>query len=122
MAAIRHFFNRWHVGRRDWWILGAAAVGAVALAIVLAPEDAAGGDDRSPTPRRRRSSPQRCVDCHSGASAPLGVQLDGLGQDAALRGARSSARSSANAMPPGNATGMTDEERGQLVAWAAAAR
>ena len=26
-----------------------------------------------------------------------------------------------NAMPPGNATGMTDEERAQLVAWASAA-
>ena len=39
VAAIRHFFNLWHVGKRPWWILGAAGVAAIALAVVLAPED-----------------------------------------------------------------------------------
>ena len=51
VVAIRHFFNLWHVGKRAWWILGAAAAGAVALAIVLAPEDVA--DDGAPVVRRR---------------------------------------------------------------------
>ena len=39
VAAIRHFFNRWHAGKRDWWILAAAGVAAAALAVVLAPDD-----------------------------------------------------------------------------------
>ena len=40
VAAIRHFFNRWHTGKRDWWILAAAGVAAAALAVVLAPDEA----------------------------------------------------------------------------------
>ena len=39
VAAIRHFFNRWHAGKRDWWILAAAGVAAAALAVVLAPDE-----------------------------------------------------------------------------------
>ena len=62
---------------------------------------------------------QRCASCHAGASAPLGVDLtsaDGLRRHAsAIEDMVSS-----GAMPPGNATGLTDEERAQLVAWAKA--
>ncbi len=76
VAAIRHFFNRWHVGERDWWILGAAGVGAVALAIVLAPEDAP--DGRTAGLRRRRAGDRHRAlrGVPLGASAPAGVQLD----------------------------------------------
>ncbi len=38
LAGVRHFFNLWHTGYRAWWILGAAAVGVVALAFWLEPE------------------------------------------------------------------------------------
>ena len=38
-ALIRVFFNRWHAGRRAWWIPAVAAVGVVALALWLQPED-----------------------------------------------------------------------------------
>jgi uncharacterized membrane protein len=63
---------------------------------------------------------QRCAVCHSGASAPLGIELLGLGQ--VKRYARDiEAQVSSGAMPPGNATGLTDAERAKLVAWAAAA-
>jgi len=124
VAAIRHFFNRWHVGRRPWWILAATAVGAVALAIVLAPEDDlprgtadyALGDSGA-----QAIVTQRCTACHVGASAPNGIRLETLDEirtNASLIESQVSSR----AMPPGNATGMTDDERAQLVAWAAAAR
>ena len=121
VVAIRHFFNLWHVGkRRAWWILGAAGVGAVALAIVLAPEDAPDGARRSPTPTRRRSSPP---------AAPTATRRLGAGRASSSTRWSGCARNAAgiermvapNAMPPGNATGMTDEERAQLVAWASAA-
>ena len=38
-ALIRVFFNRWHAGRRVWWIPAVAAVGVVALALWLQPEE-----------------------------------------------------------------------------------
>ena len=121
VAAIRHFFNRWHVGRRDWWILGAAAAGAVALAIVLAPEEAPADHEPVSDAAAQAVVSARCVECHAGVSAPLGVQLDSL---AGMRkyAAEIQRQVSANAMPPGNATGITTAERETLVAWAAAAR
>jgi uncharacterized membrane protein len=118
VVAIRHFFNLWHVGRRAWWVLGAAAAGAVALAFALAPEDtpATGvpGDAVA-----QSIAAERCASCHSGASAPLGVRLESLAE--LQRHASEIERQvGSRAMPPGNATGLTDAERAQLVAWAAA--
>ena len=117
VAAIRHFFNRWHTGQREWWILGAAGAAAVALAFVLAPADVA---TEAPDDAVAQSIvTERCATCHFGAAAPNGVRLDTLAlmeqhADAIERQVGS------RAMPPGNATGLTDEERSQLVAWAAA--
>ena len=119
VAAIRHFFNRWHTGRREWWILGAAAAGAIALAIVLAPEDPPVGASQVTDGEAQAIATERCTTCHVGASAPNGVRLDSL--DGLEANASQIERQVASrAMPPGNATGMTDEERAQLVAWAAA--
>jgi uncharacterized membrane protein len=118
LVAIRHFFNLWHLGRRAWWLLGTAGVGAVALAIVLAPDDV----DATSVPSdavARSIVAERCATCHSGASAPLGVRLENLEQMEQHAGAIE-AMVGSRAMPPGNATGLTDDERAQLVAWAAA--
>ena len=118
VAAIRHFFNLWHVGRRAWWILAAAAAGAIALAFVLAPEETpvtAVPDDAV----AQSIVTERCVTCHSGVSAPLGVRLESLAQMEQHAG-QIEVMVSSRAMPPGNATGLTDAERAQLVAWARA--
>jgi uncharacterized membrane protein len=118
VVAIRHFFNLWHTGRRAWWILGVAGLAAVALAIVLAPDDV----EPAVVPTDAAAAAiaqQRCATCHSGASAPLGIELtnaDQLRQHAS----QVEAMVSSGAMPPGNATGLTDDERAQLVAWARA--
>ena len=118
VAAIRHFFNLWHTGRREWWILGATGVAAVALAVVLAPDDVAATD--APDDAVAQSIvTERCQTCHSGASAPNGVRLETLAQLEQHADAIES-QVSARSMPPGNATGLTDAERAQLVAWAAA--
>jgi uncharacterized membrane protein len=118
VAAIRHFFNLWHVGKRAWWILGAAAVGAVALAIVLAPDDVEATGAPSDDVAASIVS-ERCATCHSGVSAPNGVQLESLTQ-MEQHAAAIERQVSSRAMPPGNATGLTDDERAQLVAWAGA--
>ena len=120
VAAIRHFFNRWHVGRREWWILGAAGVGAVALAFVLAPEDTPGVSRTIGDEQALLIATSRCQPCHVGADAPNGVMLDTV-EGLRVNAAGIARQLRANAMPPANATGMTDDERAKLVAWASAA-
>ena len=120
VAAIRHFFNRWHTGRREWSILGAAGVAAVALAFVLAPEEVETTNAVPSDSEAVAIVTQRCAGCHSGISAPLGIKLVGLDQ-IKRRTREIEVQVSSGAMPPGNFTGMTDDERAQLVAWAAAA-
>jgi uncharacterized membrane protein len=118
VAAIRHFFNRWHTGRRDWWIVAGAGVAAAALAVVLAPEDSAPATV-PPDAVAQEIVSERCQSCHSGAGAPLGVRLETLEQ-MTQHAAAIERMVSSRAMPPGNATGLTEAERAQLVAWAAA--
>ena len=55
-ALIRVFFNRWHAGRREWWIPAVAAVGVVALAFWLQPDEAGVGRHRA---GRVRADPAR---------------------------------------------------------------
>ena len=119
-ASIRLFFNRWHEGRRVWWIPIAVGVGAIALAVRLEPEEA------TPAPtgtiafaQVREIVEQRCATCHSGASAPLGVQLETEEQITARADDIQRQAVQTRAMPPGNATGMTDQERELLGAWIA---
>ena len=58
-ALIRVFFNGWHAGRRVWWIPAVAAVGVVALAFWLQPEDTGSTVTKpSPSSRSSRSSPR----------------------------------------------------------------
>ncbi|HWH05134.1 MAG TPA: urate hydroxylase PuuD [Gaiellaceae bacterium] len=121
LALTRHFFNLWHTGRRAWWIPAVVGVGAVALAFALAPDETPAGAAEVSDKEALAIAQARCQGCHAGAGAPAGVRLETVaGLRAAARGIEAQVR--ANAMPPGNATGMTDEERAALVAWAAAAR
>ncbi len=76
-ALIRVFFNRWHAGRREWWIPALAATAVVGLALWLQPEETAPAS--GPTATFAQIQPivqQRCAPCHSGASAPLGIRFE----------------------------------------------
>ncbi len=121
VAAIRHFFNLWHQGRRAWWIPAVVGAGAIALVVVLAPEDTPVVSRQVTDAEAQAIVTERCTECHVGASAPNGIRLETLDRmraSAALIESQVASR----AMPPGNTTGLTDEERSLLVAWAAAAR
>lgn len=69
---------------------------------------------------------ERCVPCHSKtpsnrfgfAAAPNGVMFDTVNELRA-REANVQEMLSSRAMPPGNVTGMTDEERGEILTWIA---
>ena len=118
VAAIRHFFNRWHMGKRDWWILAATGVAAAGLAVVLAPDDV----DTTKAPNDELAKAiviDRCAPCHSGINAPLGVRLTNTEQ-MQEHANKIVGLVKSGVMPPGNTTAMTQAEREQLVAWAAA--
>jgi uncharacterized membrane protein len=119
-ALIRVFFNQWHAGRRAWWIPAVATVGVVALAIWLEPDEPAPAQTGPVTFAQVQSViAERCATCHSGSSAPLGVRFETRAQIEARVDDIERMAVLTRAMPPGNATGMTDDERELLAAWLA---
>ena len=125
---IRHFFNSRHAGHGSpWWTWGVAAAGMMAIAWLsgAGPRDATTGT--APTPNFKtvvNIVSARCSPCHAGepvwaniAAAPRGIVLEDA--DHIARNARLIGRNAAwsNAMPPGNVTEMTPDERAMLAAW-----
>jgi uncharacterized membrane protein len=119
-AWIRHFFNLWHAGRRAWWIPASAAVAVVALAFWLQPDEVE-PETVGPVPFAQVQGviEERCASCHSGASAPLGIRLETEAEITARADDIERQAVQTRAMPPGNSTGMTEEERALLAAWIA---
>jgi uncharacterized membrane protein len=122
-ALIRVFFNRWHTGRRAWWIPAVTAIAVVGLALWLQPDDTApaAGDevafeDVAPV------LAARCAPCHAGTTAPLGIRLETREEIEARIDDIERQAVQTTAMPPGNTTGMTDDERELLAAWIASSR
>jgi uncharacterized membrane protein len=129
---IRHFFNARHAGKPSpWWVWGVAACGMIAVALLSAagPRDAKVGALAAPATFASVEEIilSRCSMCHAAepvwasiVTAPRGILLD----DAAhiKRNARLIGRNAAwaNAMPPGNVTEMTGDERAILAAWLSA--
>jgi uncharacterized membrane protein len=119
-AFIRVFFGLWHAGRRAWWIPAVAVVGAVALAIWLQPDTPVPAQSGAVSIAEVQAvMTARCATCHSGASAPLGIQFETAEQIEAHADDIERQAVLTHAMPPGNATGITDEERELLGAWIA---
>jgi len=129
---IRHFFNSRHQGKGSpWWTWGVAAAGMAVIAWL-----SAAGPRPTPTgalpPKPAFATVEtivlsRCSMCHrsdpvwaSLAAAPKGIMLDNAQRirDHARMIEINSVRS--HAMPPGNVTQMTGEERQLLAAWLAA--
>ncbi|WP_375161405.1 urate hydroxylase PuuD [Bradyrhizobium sp. RDT46] len=126
---IRHFFNARHAGRKSpWWVWGVAAIGVIAILFLSAagPREVRTGA-LSAQPTRNAVEEivmSRCSMCHAAepvwagiVTAPKGILLDTpehihlnirmVGRVAAWSGA----------MPPGNITEMTGEERAILAAY-----
>jgi len=114
---IRVFFNLRHAGRNVWEIPLTAALAIAAIAVWVRPaEDRPVGRAVS-FEEARAIVADRCLSCHAGATAQAGLRLD---DETVLRARRDEVATqlSTRAMPPGNVTGMTPEERDSLVAWA----
>jgi uncharacterized membrane protein len=100
-----------------WEIPLTAALAIAAIAVWIRPEAAATPARAVSFDEARQIVDRRCVSCHSGAGAPAGLRLE---DDAELRASADEVarQVSTKAMPPANATGMTQDERDALVAWA----
>jgi uncharacterized membrane protein len=134
-ACIRGWFVARHKpeGRRGLKAAlpaGLAALTLVALMVALEPKVSsltAPGAAAAPVLAGRGIEAivqERCVPCHSkrpsphfGFSAPPnGVMFDTL-SELRSRGANVEVMLSSRAMPPGNVTGLTDEERAEILTW-----
>ena len=122
-AWVRHFFNLRHRGRTVWAIPASAAVGALALAIAIAPAKPSGAM-RVSFADAQSIIQARCTACHAMqprqqgiAVAPKGIVLETPAQIVANAAAIRTQAVTSRAMPLGNLTGMTDDERARLAAW-----
>ncbi len=125
-AWVRHFFNLRHRGRTSWFIPVTAGLAVLAIAIAIRPDDDADADTGAPVPFAQVAQivEERCATCHSLTpsdrsvlAAPLGIVLDTPEQIRARADAIDAVAVRSRAMPLGNVTGMTDEERELLGRW-----
>ncbi len=123
---VRHFFNLRHRGQTRWWIPAAALLGTLALGIAIAPPrpDLASRAAAPDFADVQRIVSARCSGCHAEhpqqpgfAVAPKGVLLDSPARIRVQAAAILQQAVLTRAMPIGNLTGMTDEERGVVAAW-----
>jgi uncharacterized membrane protein len=129
-AAIRHFYNVRHKGLPSpWWTWGVTA--ACAIGVVWLSTYPNVQLKRADTPGKPVTFAQaqeviltRCSMCHAAepvwdgiGRAPKGVQLDTAEHIKAHRQQIALHSILTNAMPPGNITEISSEERGILAAW-----
>jgi uncharacterized membrane protein len=120
----RVFFNLRHQGRTIWALPVLGGVAVILLAIAIKPEDSGGAGGAAVS--FAQVAPiveQRCAPCHSESptepgfsSPPAGLVLETPEQIAA-RAQDIKSVVSTKAMPLGNLTNMTDDERALVVAW-----
>ena len=126
-VATRHWFNLRNQGRKNVWILPAAALGLVALALGTAPRSGPGlpsVESQVSFADVRVIVARRCAACHSSApttpgipAAPLGVLLDTPDEIRVNAPRILAVAVDAQTMPLGNLTGMTPEERELVGRW-----
>jgi len=122
---VRHFFNLRHKGRTVWAIPIVAVLATLVLAVAIAPEKPKAA--AFTFAQVQAIVAQRCATCHAAKptqpgfnEAPKGVLLDTPEQIVAHAQAIQQQAVATKAMPIGNLTNMSDEERTVLGAWIAA--
>ncbi len=127
-ATVRQYFVLRQLGRNALWLPGIAVVvvGGLIWALRPAPQAALAGIEVPAMAEVQQIAASRCATCHAArptfegiAAAPKGVMLETPAQlrrwAAAMR-----PQLETEAMPPGNLTEITAEERLKLLAWIAA--
>jgi uncharacterized membrane protein len=122
-ALMRVWFVMRHKGRAPAWVWILGVLFAVAAAALIAPKREA-QTGAVPFDEVKRVIDQRCITCHAEkpsfqgfAEAPKGVKLDTPERIRALAMQIHQQAVLSKAMPPGNLTGLTEEERSMLDRW-----
>ena len=124
-ALVRHIFNLRRQGRDIRRTAAAVVVGGAALIVLLAPAPkAAGGLTAADFPAVAKVFQTRCVTCHSSHptrlgidAAPKGVMFDTQAEIVANANRAYEQVVVTKAMPLGNVTGITDDERELIDRW-----
>jgi uncharacterized membrane protein len=126
-ASVRHYFIRRHAGKTLWWIPVGAACAIAAIAVWLRPHAATATGPAVAFPRVQQIVKARCAPCHSQqpsypgiSEPPLGIAFDTPAEIHARAAQIRELAVDSTAMPLGNATHMTQDERDLLGRWIAA--
>lgn len=122
-ALIRVWFVMRHRGAAPAWPLAAAILILIAVAAMLAPRNEVGAAAVK-FEEVRRVMDLRCVSCHAAkpsfpglAEAPRGLALESAQRIRAMAPMIHQQTVQSRVMPPGNVTGITDQERALLDRW-----
>lgn len=123
---VRHYFNTRHQSQKYVWTLPAAALGMIALAFVTAPKTAATSATQVSFSQVKQVIDERCSVCHSATptfagfnAPPLDVVMDTPEQIQMLAPRIQAQAITTQAMPLGNITQMSQQERDLLGTWIA---
>ena len=131
-VSIRHFYNTRHKGLPSpWWTWGVTVACGVLIAVLSSAGPASSGASVSEAAKPTALASEahnvvlaRCSMCHGEATAwpgigvaPKGVLLDSPARIEAHARAIGLQAVMTHAMPPGNVSEMTPEERRTLAAW-----
>lgn len=122
-ALVRVWFVMRHKGRAPAWVWVLGVLFVIAAAALVAPKPPEEGA-AVPFSQVKQVIDMRCVSCHAEkpsfqgfAEAPKGVKLDTPEQVVAQALKIHQQAVLSRAMPPGNLTGLTEEERALLDRW-----
>ncbi|HYT47365.1 MAG TPA: urate hydroxylase PuuD [Burkholderiales bacterium] len=122
-ALIRVWFVQRHKGRAQAWVWIASVILVIAIAWLLAPKAQPPAEPVS-FAEVNQVIHARCLVCHAEkpafpglAEAPKGVRLDTPERVRAQAQPIYQQTALARAMPPGNITGMTEDERAVIARW-----
>ena len=122
-ALVRQWFVARHKGRAPAWTLVVGIALAGVVIVILVPRSPVGAE-KADLSEVNRVVAMRCASCHAEkptfqglGEAPKGVKLDTPERIVAQRLAIRQQTVLSRAMPPGNITNMTDEERALLNKW-----
>jgi uncharacterized membrane protein len=123
-AYVRHFFNLRHRRRTVWAIPITATLGAFVLALAIAPQRPVHSNAAVSFGEIQSIVDRRCAGCHAEhptqagfAVAPKDLKLDTPERILVSAPKIYEQAVATKAMPIGNLTGMTDDERARIAAW-----
>ena len=121
---VRHYFNVRHLGNRSVRVLPLAFLVIAGLVWMTAPRQSIRNHVMVSDATASAIINSHCISCHAAqptfpgfTTAPKGIELDTLDQVRTHRNAIHQVTVLTGIMPPGNLTGMLDEERTALGHW-----